>query len=1227
MNRYFSFAVILYLAVSTAAFGQSYLLQTPGSASQSGAFTVYVDSANPLNPVASPTGPAGVGYVIAKPAGQGFYLVGSSSIQSIDPAFATAPHAIAGLVGPPTAAAITPDGNSLLIGATDVNGNSFLYVVSTTSDVIVGSPIPLPSLPTFQPGSGITNFCPQCFIAVSRDSTTAWVLTNSGVGSRVTAINLKTQKQTGQLTSLFGGGTSITLAPLGLLYVSGGNAIYEINPATLTQTAASPIQLFFAPYPLHFTPDGTPAYAVNLVPSSGGSILQFTTGSHQTLTWPPFQAGVTAPTFSDVIVAGNNRIFAIDTASNPAVLADVSPANFSSNNGVVPSALSTGPNNTQLPVIAFAVSNELPNATYAFMLVANGNQINLYRMLLATNAIDVENAVAVNAPGMQVVTIPPQAGAASFITYSFSSGGVTVNDANQVLPTGGAAMPLQARVLTAGGLPVYNAQVSYAETDTIGGAVITNATTVTNADGYITANVSVPNACGTYTVAATVDGVSQVFTITVPGNCSTNPGGPNGSSQVAIVSGDGQIVQQNSVSVYPLAIQVTDTSGKPLPNVAVTFSSTNGACSLSGLSPVTNPSAVTDNNGMANTYFFGGQLITNSTIILCPVVASTSVGSVTFNETILLFSVLGVAGNGVPEFQGCAVPWVGGACPVGPTAVGGLLVLPEGQPVVNAIQVQILATLFPQTGQPIPGVGVYTINVADPNYPGCSLVSPPSCVAPPASCVGSSDSDSNGITHCTLVSTCSFGLGFFPLGVAFGNPYFITTYELQIVPGGPAAFNIIAGNNQTGFAGQALSQSLTAALTDGCGNTVAAGTAVTWKVTQGSATISGQSGATNSQGVVSARVTMGQTPGPVTVTVTTAAGVTATFTLTNSVVVSSISLVSGGGQSVQEGLQFPQPLVFVVNDNHGNPVSGIAVNFTVNGFASVNPGSATTNSSGIVQTIATAAGSPGSAVISATTASGLSANATITTLQPGPSVTNTSFTNAASGAVGLAVCGLGTLKGAGIATGVQGVVSGIGFGPLPLQLAGFSMTVQSAGGPPIQAPIQAVSNVSGAQQVNFQTPCELTPGLATVVVTANGASTTVTNVPVLAAQPGIFTGGGTYGIVTSALNGSSVSSTNFAFRGQTYYVWVTGLGETSPPISTDSVGVANQNVLAQIVVGVGNQGVIVTSAQYLQDQTGVYLIGFQIPLSFPPGANQTLVVEAIVNGLPAYSNNTLISVQ
>jgi len=1238
MNRYFSFAVILYLAVTAAAFGQSYLLQTPGVASGTAALTVYVDSANPLNAVASPIGPSGLGYVITKPGGQGFYLIGASALESIDPAFSTAPRVINGLAGPPAAAAVTPDGNSLLVGATDVNGNSYLYVVSTATDLIVGSPVPLPSPPTFQPGSGITNFCPQCFIAVSRDSTTAWVLTNTGIGSHLTSINLKTQQQTGSLV-LTGGATSVTLAPLGLLYVTAQNVIYEINPATLLQTPSSPIQLFFSPYQLHFTPDGTAAYVVNLVPTSGGSILQFTVATHQTQVWPQSSCQVQVPpTFNDVFVAGNTRIFALDTALN--TLADVSPANFGNClTAVVPSTLSAGSNNTQLPVIAFAVSNELPNAQYAFLAVGSARQTSLYRFILATNALDVTNPTVIYDPGLQVVTIPPQIGAASFLTYSFiTAAGATVNDANQVLLSGGAAQPLLARVLNAAGLPVFNAQVTYAETDTIGGAIITNASAGTNADGYITANVSVPNACGTYTVAATVDGVSQVFTIAVPGNCTTGGGGGggNGNSQVGIVTGDGQIVFQNSAGIYPLTVLVTDTSGNPLPNISVNFALTGCALPANGGTIpvplgtyVTNSSTSTGSNGQAYTYFLGGNLTIGEPVAACAVVASTPYGAVTFNETIFLFNETGSATNSQINL-------------INPNSTSNFtIVLPEGQPVQNAIEAQIFAISPGATSDPIPNVGVYTYfddtNLAAltgniPTYPGCVLTA--TCgvgegpngttIPPPASCVGSSNSDTNGITHCTLVSVCQ--LGFFHLGVAFGNPVLlVNNIEIQIVPGGPAMFSNLGGTPQTGTAGQTLSQSLSATLTDACGNPVGAGTAVTWKVTQGSATLSNQSSSANSQGGVSARVTLGQTPGPVTVTLSAAGGITATFLLTNSVVVSSITLVSGGGQSVQEGLQFPNPLVFLVSDNNGKPVSGITVNFTVNGFASINPGSATTNSSGTVQIIATAAGSPGTAVVSATTAAGFSASATLTTLQPGPSVTNTSFTNAASGAVGMAVCGLGTLKGAGVATGVQGVVSGIGFGPLPLQLAGFSMTVQSPGGAPIQAPIQSVSNVSGAQQVNFQIPCELTPGLATVVVTANGASTTVTNVPILAAQPGIFTGGGTYGIVTSAANGAPVTSNNFAVRGQTYYVYVTGLGQANPTISTDSVGVANQNVIAQIVVGVANQGVIVTSAQYAPDQTGLYLIGFQIPLGFnPTGPNQNLQVEAIVNGVQAYSQTVLL---
>ena len=89
-------------------------------------------------------------------------------------------------------------------------------------------------------------------------------------------------------------------------------------------------------------------------------------------------------------------------------------------------------------------------------------------------------------------------------------------------------------------------------------------------------------------------------------------------------------------------------------------------------------------------------------------------------------------------------------------------------------------------------------------------------------------------------------------------------------------------------------------------------------------------------------------------------------------------------------------------------------------------------------------------------------------------------------------CGLVTVRGSGLATGVQGVVSGVNlFGPLPTTLAGVSITVQQ-GSNVIQAPIREVANDQSGQRVTFQAPCELIaaspliPDTATVTITANG---------------------------------------------------------------------------------------------------------------------------------------------
>ena len=85
--------------------------------------------------------------------------------------------------------------------------------------------------------------------------------------------------------------------------------------------------------------------------------------------------------------------------------------------------------------------------------------------------------------------------------------------------------------------------------------------------------------------------------------------------------------------------------------------------------------------------------------------------------------------------------------------------------------------------------------------------------------------------------------------------------------------------------------------------------------------------------------------------------------------------------------------------------------------------------------------------------------------------------------------------------------------------------------------------------------------------------------PVFAAQPGIFTYAGPnnlpYGAVISAANGSYVTPSNLAQRGQTYYIILTGLGQTNPPLTTNSAGIAGENVVPTLIVGVNNSGVAV----------------------------------------------------
>ena len=945
--------------------------------------------------------------------------------------------------------------------------------------------------------------------------------------------------------------------------------------------------------------------------------------------WPPLSSSP-GPQLTSVFVAGNNDCpsgHCIFAYSSPAALGsatgtfyDVTPvtgglsASVSQPSPTLSSALASGgqpcPNVASVAecVLAATVSNELPASSYLYVLIANGNEPYLDRISISTDTVSVSNGSPVigSASSMQFVSIPVQSTPTSFITFNNV----------QTLNPGSTSLPLIARAIGGAGLPVFNAAGSFSVPSTTG-LVINTPNSTTGADGYALTTVSVPTAgatCpnGTCTVTYTLGGATTTFSISVPGSGPTGGGSPTGgstSNQVNIISGQGQLVQVGGGPAgYPLAVQVTDQNGNALANQNVAFAVTTGS------GEIYPASVVTDVNGMASTNYSAEAVSGGSSYETDVITATASVGYATFYEIAYLVPTL----NGVVTGNGVAVQ------PVLPVP-GATIQVSPGSPAVNAFQAYVSSVPFDGfTGTPIASASV---SIQDPN----NLNNP----SPYAACQGNPLSVAPGTTtasgapvnlQCTVVTTCAAGAGTYGIVFVVGGQFEIPG-EVQVNQGGGGVSQIAitSGNNQSGNAGQRAALPLIATLTSYCGAPVV-GTAVNWSVTKGSATLQSASSTSNVLGQVSNVLTFGQTPGTITVTATIPGGASVSFTLTNNIVISGITAVSGTGQTATVNQGFANPLVVSVVDNNHNPISGLAVTFTVtSGSATLNPTSTDTGANGQAQTSATAGSSAGAVTVTASITGGFTATFNLTVVPAGPTVSAASFVNAASSVAGLVPCGLGTVTGPGLATAVSGIAPGVSpFGPLPYTVAGLSMTINA-----IPTPIQAVANENGVQQVNFQTPCETAGSTsATVVISVNNTNTTVTGVPVFAAQPGIFTYAGPNNLPYGAVfgNGNYVTPNNLAQRGQTYYVVVTGLGQTNPAMITNSPGSASENVAASLIVGVNNNGVPVVSAYAYPDQIGVYLVGFQIPLTTPTSSSAVpLSVAAVVNGTVMYSNSVFLA--
>lgn len=223
-----------------------------------------------------------------------------------------------------------------------------------------------------------------------------------------------------------------------------------------------------------------------------------------------------------------------------------------------------------------------------------------------------------------------------------------------------------------------------------------------------------------------------------------------------------------------------------------------------------------------------------------------------------------------------------------------------------------------------------------------------------------------------------------------------------------------------------------------------------------------------------------------------------------------------------------------------------------------------------------------------------------------PRLNSANAVNAASFAPGLVAGSLATVFVAGVRddAGITGAESI----PLPLSL-GDDVSVVLNGVP---APLHAVANVNGQEQVNFQVPFGLTGATVSLVVRRAGLSSDPADVPLLDLQPAIYTTDGTQAVVVRDFDYSLVTSARPVEPNEYVFLYASGLGSVTNPPAAGSASPSElplSSALAHVGVKVAGQTADVQFAGLAPGLVGVYQVNFRVPANVPSGS-QTLVLMA-----------------
>ncbi|MCL4794458.1 MAG: hypothetical protein KJZ84_07845 [Bryobacteraceae bacterium] len=1175
--------ILLIALAGTALANNIFVLPPPGATAN----TIQGYTPQMLQ-LGSVTPPAGTTQILSTPQGDKAIFIANNPLGPVS-FISVVSGQITGTVRtltldgrPATRALVSPDGTRLYVIAGSQPGN--LYTVDLITETVLLT------------GTAVIGGTPRDF-GISPDGSYAYIISGgvatSGLLTIVNLQNAAVEAQFGNIGVL----NNVTVSPTGRVFITGQFQLLEYSgKPPFTRVGFS--QLISSPGRLYFSPTGRHMLAGNNL-LNGRSIQLFDLnipGQNNTNPPEPASAAVIAEAAIALPTAPSELLFPdqIFITSATKALVHLEAAGRIMEITYQPSltvAEAAFPGiGTLSGLSSVAVSNEFPAPRSIYYL--QGQLLSRYDL-------------SMNNTGGSV-NIGPQGGGPVRFAGSASAGPVSdmfLYGAAQTVQPGARLKPYAVRVVDALGKPVLNAPVIFSST--IAGVTLSATNVTTNIDGIAITTATAPPTNGEFTVRATSGPIVREIVSTVIGGTGTGPGDPGTSGPRLIkVSGDGQLTQIFNGFTQPMTIKVVDGDDKPIPGVNITWTFSEGVSSAS------ETNMVTDNEGKAQFRWIpGGSIPGGQSTVSYTIAANTEIGTATFIATAFPFTT-----GGFDTSPTVAL--------LSPPQENRALTVQLGTPKDNAVRVEVVtsggAGLSGGIGIPNVGVRVYTVNV-DPER------------GPFAQCEGiTALTDDKGVANCKVVASGRTGIA--DMIVDVGGEYrLFSGIRLTVTPGAPAKPVITQGDKQSGKTGELLPLALAARISDSFGN-VLPGTPVTWEiVTANTLTLQNTVAVADQNGLVSTRVRLGSVPGTHQIRLR-AGDQEVLFDVIVESQVGGFAIVSGNNQTgVVIGQPFPLPLTVRVTNLTGQPVTGQVVAWAVTaGSAQVSAATSTSDNDGRAIINVVAGTSPGSITVTATVTGQPALTFTLASRLPGPVLNALSFRNAASNETGITPGGLIRINGIGLAPGITGErnASLLG-GRLPLEFAGVRVEFTSAGVSAF-APIYQVANMAGSESLLLQVPFDLPGPLASATVTVQGGSTTVQNIQVLPASPGVlednFPGGRRAAVVIRS-DGLVVTPETPARRGETLRMYAIGLGQTTPTADTNRVGQPDQVVRAAVAVGIDDAGVEVVSAKLAENLIGVYEIIFVVPQTATFGNDRPLGFVMEVNpGQPLYANGSIIAI-